>query len=287
MREARSRTPGGARLRQVRQAAGRSQLWVEAEAELGTGYLQRVESGKVAQPERPTLERILAALGARYSERQEVLEFFGYTVATPPPTEEEIAWAANCSQPDLRAAVFPAYVLDCAHRLIAWNDYLPRLLGWEPADRRMSQLAHASMLAHWFDPASPLGALVVEPDVFLPAAIRALRYEMRRYRHEAWYRTMLAGLLDDLPRFRAAWARVAQEPEWASATRALVPLRLGVPGIGLVQFRLSTEPFTRDGRFRVVYLFPADVTTMRQCAAWTASAAGTAPPAAATAETQP
>ena len=40
-------TPGGARLRALREQAGKAQLWVEAEAELGTGYLQRVESGKV------------------------------------------------------------------------------------------------------------------------------------------------------------------------------------------------------------------------------------------------
>src|SRR4051794_31743201 len=83
--------PGGARLRALREQAGKAQLWVEAEAELGTGYLQRVESGKVAQPGHATLERILAALGARYGERREVLELFGYAVATPPPTEEEVA----------------------------------------------------------------------------------------------------------------------------------------------------------------------------------------------------
>jgi transcriptional regulator with XRE-family HTH domain len=58
-------TPGGAKLRALRERRGKTQLWVEFEAELGTGYLQRVESGKVAQPERPTLERVLNALGAR------------------------------------------------------------------------------------------------------------------------------------------------------------------------------------------------------------------------------
>jgi len=72
-----SNSLGGARLRDLRVAAGRSQLWVEAEADLGTGYLQRVESGRVAQPERSTVERILGALEARYGERREVLESFG------------------------------------------------------------------------------------------------------------------------------------------------------------------------------------------------------------------
>src|SRR5712692_4805301 len=40
-------TPGGAKLRALREGAGRTQLWVEVEAGLGTGYLQRVESGRV------------------------------------------------------------------------------------------------------------------------------------------------------------------------------------------------------------------------------------------------
>src|SRR3954466_11470943 len=110
MRALRSRTPGGARLRAVREAAGRTQLWVEAEAELGTGYLQRLESGRVVQPGRPVLERILIALDARYTERRDVLELFGYTVTTQPPTTEEMAWAADLARQELDEAPFPAYV---------------------------------------------------------------------------------------------------------------------------------------------------------------------------------
>ena len=52
-------TPGGLKLRALRDDRRRSQLWVETEADLGTGYLQRLESGRVAQPVRATLERIL------------------------------------------------------------------------------------------------------------------------------------------------------------------------------------------------------------------------------------
>ena len=261
-------TPGGAKLRALRHGAGKTQLWVEAEAELGSGYLQRVESGKVAQPERPTLERILAALEARYSERREVLELFGYVVATPPPTDEDVAWARGVCRRELHDVAFPAYVLDCTHRLIAWNRYLPRLLGVGPDDPLLGQLAGRSLLAPWFDPASPLARLVVEPDVLLPAIVRALRYEMQQFRTEAWYGALLAGLMDDLPRFRHYWAEVEREPAPVSAARALVPVRLAVPGAGVLQFRLSAEPFTRDARFRVVYYFPADPATMRQCAEW-------------------
>lgn len=91
-----SATPGGNRLRALRERAGRPQLEVELDASLGIGYLGRVESGKVRHPERETLERILAALGARYSDRRDLLELFGYVVDTPLPDAADVGWAAGC-----------------------------------------------------------------------------------------------------------------------------------------------------------------------------------------------
>lgn len=192
--------PGGERLRELRRAAGRTQLWVEAEADLGTGYLQRLEAGKVAQPGADTLARILNALGARYSELRAIMERFGYTVATPLPTEDDIEWARQEARRDLDEVALPAYVLDCTHRLIAWNRFL-----------RASDLiaGHAAETA----------------------------------------------------------------PATASAARALIPVRLRVPGAGLLSFHLSSEPFARDARFRVIYYFPADPETMRWCAAWASESA--------------
>ena len=267
-------TPGGERLRALREAVGRTQLWVELEAELGTGYLQRVESGKVAQPVRATLERILAALGAGYSERREVLALFGYVVATSPPTEEEIAWARTVCRRELHEVAFPAYVADCTHRLVAWNRHVPRLFGVAPDDPTLGGVARLSLPAAWFDPRSALAPLVAEPEVLRPALIRALRFEMQLFGREEWYAALLARLLEDLPLFHHYWAAAEPEPALVSAARALVPVRLRVPGAGVLQFRLSSEPFARDMRFRLIYYFPADAATMQRCAAWAAQDGG-------------
>ena len=273
--ERRSGTPGGARLRAVREQAGRSQLWVEAEADLGTGYLQRVESGRVAQPSRATVEKILDALDARYSERRDVLELFGYVVATPLPTPDEIEWARQSCQHELHGVPFPAYVLDCYPRLIEWNRFVPHLLGTRgsggggfSAEDILARHVGQSMLAPWFDPASPFGALIAEPDVLLPAFVRALRFEIEAYRSEPWLAEMLATLQEALPLFRDHWLRAEQEPPPISAARILVPVTFDVPGVGRLQFRLVSEPFVRDARFRLIYYVPGDPTTMRQCAAW-------------------
>jgi transcriptional regulator with XRE-family HTH domain len=270
---ARAGTPGGSRLRAVREQARRSQLWVEAEADLGTGYLQRVESGRVALPGRVTVERILDALEARYSERRDVLELFGYVVTTPLPTPDEIEWARQSCQHELHGVPFPAYVLDCYPRLIEWNRFVPRLLGQSgggglSAEDILARHVGQSMLAPWFDLASPFGALIAEPDALLPAFVRALRFEIEAYRSEPWLAEMLATLQAELPLFRAHWLRAEQEPPPISAARILVPITFDVPGVGRLQFRLVSEPFVRDARFRLIYYVPGDPTTMLQCAAW-------------------
>lgn len=267
MSEGKPGTPGGARLRVLRETAGRSQLWVEVEADLGTGYLQRVEAGRVVQPTRATLERILQALGARYSERKDLLALFGYLVATPLPGEADRAWAREVGARQLREAPFPAYVLDSATALIAWNGQFARLLTAAVAGLRPEALVGRPLLAHWFDLASPLATLVAAPETLLPALIRAMRHEALQLRAEDWYDAWLAALLA-LPRFQRYWTQVADEREAVSAARALVPVQLAAPGFGVARFRLATEPFTRDARFRLVYLFPADAATMHRCASW-------------------
>src|SRR5918911_2817522 len=96
---------GGMQLRALRQRIGKTQLLLEADAGLGSGYVQRIESGKVQQPQRATLERILTALAAHYNERREILALFGYAMTTPIPSEEEIQWARQVSHTELHGVM--------------------------------------------------------------------------------------------------------------------------------------------------------------------------------------
>lgn len=252
-------TPGGKRLRVLREYAGKTQLEVELDADLGIGYLQRLESGKVRHPERDTLERILAALGAWYTERRDVLEVFGYVVDAPIPDEDEIAWAINACQAELDSAVFPAYLLDCAHRLLTWNAIFPKLFGAQPP--------RLSMLKIVFDPAYGMTPLIANPEIFFPAQIRALRYEMNWFGHEPWY----AALIDEMlqrPVFAQYWAAGESKPTQQIAARPLTSLEVNLPQIGRLEFRLIAEPFALDRRFRVIYNLPADPATMQHCLTW-------------------
>lgn len=261
-------TPGGRSLRALREQVGKPQLTIEVDADLGSGYLQRVESGKVMQPTRKTLERILTALHARYSEQREVLELFGYTVAAPLPTEEEIAWACAICATELHGVIFPAYVLDCGHRLLAWNRYIPRIIGVPAVGPGITNPARLCALNLWFDPRYGLSARVKNPDIFFPALVRALRHEIQSFRHEEWCSALMARLLRELPLLRQYWAAGEEATGSAVAARPAVPLHIDVPPIGPLQFRTSAEHFTRDARFRIVYYLPADPPTMHHCAIW-------------------
>ena len=180
-------TPGGNRIRALREYYGKTQLEVELEANLGIGYLQRVESGRVQQPERDTLERIISALDAKYTERRDVLEKFGYIVDASIPTEDEVRWAVGVCQPELDSAVFPAYLLDCSHRLLAWNELVPKLFSLTQLPRTREKKEYLSMLRLVFDPFYKVTPRISNPEVFFPAQIRALRYERQWFHDEDWY----------------------------------------------------------------------------------------------------
>ena len=261
---AESGTSGGALLRTLRASRHRTQQWTELEADLGSGYLQRLESGRVAQPSRLTVERILAALEARFIESRTILEAFGYRASASLPTETERAWARAEVQGALDAARFPAYALDCTARLVAWNAYLPRLIDLGPQDPLPRQMTERSLLFAWFDARTPLGATVREQAAFDLAMTHAFRAELQRFSQEAWPAQMVHDL-KALPRFREAWTRVAAEPPPLNASRASVPMSLQVAAVGQLAFRLAAEPFALDPRFRTVHLFPADSATIEWC----------------------
>ncbi len=251
-------TPGGNRLRALRDDCGRTQLDVELDANLGIGYLQRVESGKVKYPERDTLERILTALGAYYTERRDILELFGYVVDAPLPNDEEIAWAVGTCREELRQAVFPAYLLDCGHRLLAKNALAARIFGAFDAP--------VSMLRVLFDPAYGVTGKIANADEFFPAQMRALRYEMRQFHGEAWYGALIEELKVECPLFRRYWDASADPTSLAA--RPLIPCVIRLAEIGTLTFRLTSEPFAQDRRFRMINYLPADAITVQQSAAW-------------------
>ena len=92
--------------------------------------------------------------------------------------------------------------------------------------------------------------------------VHAFRHERAQFHEEAWCQALIDRLLE-LPRFQEYWQRAEQSVPLPTAARALIPLRLSARNAGVLSFRLASEPFTRDARFRIIYYFPDDLRTMQ------------------------
>ncbi len=252
-------TPGGLRLKTLREASGKSQLTVELEANLGLGYLQRLERGKVRQPERDTLERILAALEVEsFIERREILALFGYTFAPMPPTETEVHWAIQVFQSQVTHDTLPAYLLDCSHRLLAWNALALKLFSSLTPAVLMPQLI--------FDSVGGIATSVLNPESFFAAQIRILDYEHQHFGNEAWYGSFVSDMCH-YQVFNEYWHKHTLAHPAPVSMRPPTDLKLALNG-GVAQFHLIAEPLSPDDRFRVIYYLPADRATILLCLDW-------------------
>ncbi len=255
-------TDGGLRLRALRESRGKTQLEVELEASLGLGYLQRLELGKVQQPARETLDRILNALGAQFIESREILDSFGYTTTVSIPGEADIRWATGMFHSEVRQVPIPAYLLDCSHRLLGWNSLVPRLF------RAIETVAASTFIPILiFDPAYQILPAVLNPDDFFSTEIRILQYERQRFGNQAWYQVFV----DEMRQYQTFdkyWRKLELSDHPAPIPmRPLARLKLKTDQ-GLAQFRLISETLTSDPRFRVIYYIPSDSATNRLCLNW-------------------
>jgi transcriptional regulator with XRE-family HTH domain len=255
------RTLGGIRLRALRESCGKTQLDIELDANLGIGYLQRLELGKVQHPERETLERILSTLDVSFVQRREVLELFGYTAAMSMPSEMETNWAIDVFQFEVGQHTIPAYLLDCSQRLLAWNSLVPKLFGEinrEPKRDLITRLI--------FDPVAGIASSVLNAEPFFSTQMRIFQYEMQRSGQASWYNT----LINEMRQYKVFddyWVKESRVGQSQIAMRPLAHLQLDTIH-GSANFRLICEPFAQDNRFRVIYYMPADSDTIRQCVGW-------------------
>ena len=255
------RTPAALRLRALREASGKTQLDVELDANLGLGYLQRLELGKVQQPEQATIDRILDALGVSFMERCEVSALYGYTVAISLPSDTETRWAIDVFRSAMSQSTMPMYLLDCGHRLLAWNALVPNLLyglnayGSSPLIPKLI-----------FDSVNGIASSILNADTFFSAQIRIIHSERQRCGSDAFY-TNFVDEMSEFPTFAKYWLKQDRAGDIQIPMRPLVPMQLDT-GHGLAQFRLIAETFVQDPRFRVIYYLPDDTATMRQCLEW-------------------
>lgn len=265
-----AQTSAGARLlRTLRERAGLSQVDVEVVAELGEHYLKRIELGQVKRPQRATLERILSALDASYNDRRHVLEDYGYIVSNPLPTPQEIASAQDTFHRFAQTLSLPAQLIDCAQRLLAWNDLLDFAVGRSPQEKDASNILGTSIFAITYDPQYYIRSQILNLDAWSEHILPVLLHELQPFMYEAWCQEVLHEIrkaapgLDSLIKVYQISRRIPARPR--------VPIIFrGTNGTPL-SFWVATEHYSDDSRFRVTYYFPADEATIHQCRLWVES----------------
>lgn len=250
-------TVGGKMLRALREAHSKTQLDIELNANLGIGYLQRLELGKVKQPERETLLRIVDVIGAAFVEKRRVLHSFGYVMPITIPDESEILWASQSFFAQSYQAI-PAYLLDYAHRLLAWNVLVLKFFGHLSANSK-----YESMPQMMIDPASAIYPSILNRDEFFPTQMQILCYERTRCGETKTFVNLL-NAMRCYETFEKYWTTSLTN---YAHIRPIAHLKLDT-AYGVLEFRLMSQPFVDDPRFRVIYFMPANAGTMHLCDEW-------------------
>ena len=264
-----SRTLGGEKLRALRQRAKLTLLDLEAatDFQIGTAHIHKIEVGMIKRPDPETLNIMLIALDASFIDRRDVLEAFGYTTPVYLPTEEEIDEARILCTHELHDATYPIYLIDIGQRLLAWNRYVPRLIGMHPDDPSLVQFVGVTVFDLAFNPTYPVKHLIDNPDEYLPAMLKFIKTGLEPFREESWYATLLAQARE-LPGFSEIWDSLDADAYERYTNWSIIPVRIKLQHAGVIQFRVSSSDLLIDPRFRIVHFTPFGATALRQCAIW-------------------
>ncbi|HSH78215.1 MAG TPA: helix-turn-helix domain-containing protein [Herpetosiphonaceae bacterium] len=216
-------TLGGAKIRILRERKGLSLFTLAAKAFVDTAHLQRIEVGDIKLPEHETLDTILTALKATYIDRREVLEAFGYKVPVSLPTDEEIDKARRLCAYEMNDATYPIYLIDISQRLLAWNRYVPRLIGRNPNDPTLGQYIGITLFELMFSPTSEPRLYLDNPEEFVPAWLQLVKTGIEPYHEEDWYMALI-GRARSYPGFRVH-KRITSA--FAQGNEFAIPARVG------------------------------------------------------------
>jgi transcriptional regulator with XRE-family HTH domain len=267
------RTLGGAKLQELRKAAGLSLLELagklesDLETSIDAAHINKIETGSIKKPQADTLEAILGGLAASYRERRDVLEAFGYTVPITLPTAPDIEGARRLVAHELNDSTYPVYLVDFGQRLWAWNRYVPRLIGLHPDDPALSRFVGVTLFDLAFNPALDTRLFIANPDDYLPAMLAFLKAGMYAFHEEEWYKELMAKART-FPGFSTLWDGLPEDTFQRYPSRSIVPMKVQVAGVGVLQFRMSSTDFLLDPRFQIGHFTPYGATTLRQCAIW-------------------
>jgi transcriptional regulator with XRE-family HTH domain len=190
----------GRRIKYFRKRAGLSQLELEAELGASSGYISRVESGKV-NPNKETIAKISSVLNLRPTEINYILNL-GYDDVS----EEDIQNAEKTFSTLLNSEKVYAYLLDNKSRIVALSSGFESLARGNGLDPKKLLNHHVAEVL--FDPDIARGNFSEEEFEQTAIPVVAVLLQERYFMlQEAWWQELIKRL-NNLPDFKRIWNKV-------------------------------------------------------------------------------
>jgi transcriptional regulator with XRE-family HTH domain len=265
----------GSYIRQLREERKISIMTLAGLCAVMPRTIQEIETAATLRPARRTLLVILQGLSSikrlSVDERKKVLEPLGYRDQSLLPDDEESASIAQKWEQSVFELPHPVYLVDFAHRLLAWNRYIPRLIGLNYGHPALEPMRRKTLYDLIFNKQFDSAFAIANKESFLPEMLYVMRCEFEPFKEDAWCKDCIKEARDNYPEFRMLWDKVQKMPIQELGLRTMGPIQIQPQGSALLSFHLLGTDFVNDSRFRVIQYLPANATTMRQCLEWVES----------------
>ena len=247
---------------------------VAAEAGITSAALSRIETGLVMQPELKTLEKIHDVFTGEkidnvftseelpFTEWAPVLEGFGYSSYKGLPSPSDIRQATKTWATPLRMFPLPAYLVDYAQRVHAWNDVALRFLGISNDSQELNNLTLYDLA---FDCRFQSAFEIKARDEFILHMVTILKSEAVPLMAEEWCIKCINDAKSKYPEMREIWDNIPDENLMSSPVRTMGPITLAFDSANIVQFNLLGTDLVSDHRFRVIQYIPLNEETAQKC----------------------
>jgi transcriptional regulator with XRE-family HTH domain len=234
--------------------------------------LQKIEKGETKQPNREILLALLRELNKikklDATERNKVLEPFGYRDQAPLPEKTEITYVTQQWEKSVFELPHPACLVDFAHRVHSWNRYAPRLVGLTYGHPGMENIRGKTLFDLLFNKNFSDAFGLQNKEDFLVDMLEVMRSEFEAFKEEDWCKECIQATSEAYPEFSRLWEEIQSKPVRQLSLRMIGPFLLEPKDSAPLSFYMLGTDFMSDSRFRVIQYLPANIVTMRQCLEW-------------------
>ncbi|MDA1317158.1 MAG: helix-turn-helix transcriptional regulator [bacterium] len=228
-----------------------------------TSRLSRIEQGRVGNPTRKFVDRLMNAMELKDEERNDLLLIGGYL-----PTKSEINKIRQETDDIINNWPYSAVLYDFSWRIIHHNKAVVQLYKIDAQTEVFIEEAHPNLLEIVFNPnftqnKDLRGADIIIWHEFLLAFLLRYRYAQRTRTKEKWYIDLIQRLMEN-ELFRSTWLKTQKtKPLSVYNFGTVSPIINPKNSNSRLKIYFSMVPLLKDPRFELDFDTPADITTFK------------------------